>query len=292
MELQLYGKNWFILSAVAIICAALLWLATSQESFSTFSYALPIAFAKACASILIGLNMSINIICKDFARIRRELRMTISAFRLVSAKILLIVLLCFIMSAILVAPFFLSDVGIGSFGIFDQRTGHLFLAVFSTMFASALLGLLISTIWYDNPQRAALAIPFVMLFQILFSGFVFEQVRVDLSVVTMSNYSIRVIGSGLRFDSDPFVWETPSRVWDVITAGEITPHLYAINNLSILALFALLSAALCMIILFSIDKRGSDERKKRRAAERSRRAAVRKRKRAVVLRWFKKYLRR
>lgn len=245
-ELKLNWSNSLVLTLVSFACMGFLCLATSQETFDSYSYALPIAFAKACAAILIGLNMSINMICKDYAIIRRELRMGISASSLIFAKTFLLILMCLVMSILLILPYL-----IGAFGISDQNTLYLFLAVFFTMFTSSQLGLLISAFSKDSPQRAALSIPFIMLFQILFSGFVFEQVRINIDITTISNYAIRAIGSGMRFDNENFIWDTPPFAFE-------SSLIHAVENLGILVLFSSVAVILSIFILYRIDKLGLD----------------------------------
>ena len=250
-EFRLYRNNSLLLACVCFVCTVFLWAATAPETFNSYSEALPVVFAKACASILIGLMLSINMVCKDYAMIRRELRMGISAKGLIFAKTFLNIILCAIMSVILTLPYL-----IGIISVLDQNTSYLYLAVFFTMFTSAQLGLFISSfssIFSQNRlQKAALAIPFVMLFQILFSGFVFEQVRIDLSSVSISNYAIRTIGSGLRFDSETFIWDTPVGAFE-----NSFPH--ALLNLGALTTFMIFAIIGSIIILNQIDKQGLDE---------------------------------
>ena len=177
--------------------------------------------------------------------------MGITATSLVFAKSLLNVFLCAIMSVILTLPYL-----IGIISVPDQNTNYLYLAVFFSMLSSAQLGLFISSfssIFSRNRlQKAALAIPFIMLFQILFSGFVFEHVRIDLSRISISNYAIRTIGSGLRFDNEAFIWDTPVGAFE-----NSIPH--AIANLGVLTAFMVFAVIGSIIILNQIDRNGLDE---------------------------------
>ena len=87
-ERLLFWTNLLLLAGVCLVCALFLWLATGEDTFAEYGYALPIVFAQACAAILIGLMLSINMVSKDYAMIRRELRMGFSAGTIVMAKTL------------------------------------------------------------------------------------------------------------------------------------------------------------------------------------------------------------
>ncbi|MCL2572076.1 MAG: ATP-binding cassette domain-containing protein [Defluviitaleaceae bacterium] len=243
-EFKLYRTNAMILSFVSLICMGFLWMAAAPNTFNEYADALPVVFAMSCGAILLGLMLSINMVCKDYDMIRRELRMGIPATAIIASKTLLILVLCAVMSGILAFPYL-----VNAYGIYGQRTGLLYVSVFFTMFASAQLGLLVSAISRNKPQRAALSIPFVMLFQILFSGFVFEQVRVNLDTIAISNYSIRAMGSALRFDNENFIWDTPHNAFNS-TANYITDNLYVLLGFFFLALI------LAVIFLYVVDRKG------------------------------------
>jgi ABC-type transport system involved in multi-copper enzyme maturation permease subunit len=244
-EFVIYGRSTIFLILLGVISTAFLWFATSPETFLDYADALPIAFAMACAAMLIGMMMSINLVCKDYHMIRRELRMGISVSSIILSKTLLNVFFSAIMSAVLIIPYFTN-----SYRIEGQNTIYLYFAVFLTMLASAQIGLLLSTLVRDKAQVAALAIPFVLLYKILFSGFVFDQVQLDnADVFAISNYSIRAIGSALRFDHEHFGWDTPYGVF--INSPE-----NALANLGALMAFAAIPLILSIFTLWLIDKKG------------------------------------
>jgi len=243
-EFAIYGKNSIFLIVLGTMSTAFLGFATSTETFLEYADALPIAFAMACAAMLIGLMMSINLVCKDYNMIRRELRMGISASNIIMSKTLMAIVFCAIMSAVLIIPYFSN-----SYRIDGQNTLYLYFAVFFTMLASAQIGLMVSTFVRDKTQVAALTIPFVMLYKILFSGFVFEQVQLDnADTFAISNYSIRAIGSALRFDHEHFGWDPPYGVFNNTLEN-------ALENLGALAVFIIISIAASIFVLWLIDKK-------------------------------------
>ncbi|MCL2362521.1 MAG: ATP-binding cassette domain-containing protein [Defluviitaleaceae bacterium] len=243
-EFHLYRNNALVLAFVSFICMGFLWLATGSETFNEYNSALPVVFAMACGAILIGLMLSINMVCKDYDMIRRELRMGISARSLILSKGLLIIFLCAVMSGILAFPYL-----INAYNITNQRPMFLYLAVFATMLSSAQLGLFVSAISRNKAQQAALSIPFVMLFQILFSGFVFEDVRVRLDTIAISNYSIRAMGSALNFDNPDFIWDTPHGAFE-------STWCHIINNVYVIGGFFVLALIVSIAFLYLVDKKG------------------------------------
>ena len=251
-EARLYLVSNIVLAAISVLCSFLLWLATTAETFNTYGDALAIAFAIACAAILIGLMMSINMVCKNYNMLRRELRMGVPVRCIIFSKILHIVALCSVMSLILVIPYILNCY-FDFYDIYDQNTLFLYLSIFFTMFAASGLGLLASAAFYRWPQNATLSISLVMLFQILFSGFVFDQVRVSLDRIALSNYAIRSIGGALRFDigvrhNNDFIVESGARF---LSTAE-----HAFQTLGSLTIFLTAFLILSAIIIYLLDSKG------------------------------------
>ena len=229
---------------LTLCCTGFLLFSASVGTFDTYNDALPITFALACASILIGLTTSINMICDYYDVIRREMRMSISAEKMIMAKILFLIITCAIMSVILTAPFLFNR-----FSIDYQHRLYIYLAVFLPMIASAAVGLVCSCVSRDRPQRAALYIPPIMMFQIFFAGFVFEET--PLRMLTISNFAIRVLGHGLRFDRDYIVLDVPTAIWD-----SPMPELVTFTRIGMLIIFFIVATAISISRLSHIDKHG------------------------------------
>jgi len=247
-ECRLIINSFIKLIPVAFLCMFFLWLATSRETFNAYDNALPIVFAKACAAILLGLITSINLVCNNFAIIKQEMRMGIHAKSLIGYKIAVITPICLVMSGILTLPYFL-DI----WSIPEQSPVFLFISIFVVMLTSSAIGLLISTIAKDRSQNAVIAVPFVMLFQILFSGFIFEQIRVDLlHYISISRYAIRTMGSAVGFDREAIRWDTPALAFE-----NSFSHIF--QNLAILIIFFALATIFSIVLLDRFDKKGEQK---------------------------------
>ena len=235
----------YILAGASLFCMVLLWTVTSPESFNDYSDAFQVAFAITCASILVGLLLSISLICEDYIMIRREIKMGLSPILIITAKTINIIIYCLVISAILIFPYFFN-----AFNIQDQNLLYLYFGVFFTMLAAAELGLFVSALWRNKPQIASLFVSIIMLFQILFSGFLFDDAKLEIFGITVSisHYSIRAIGSGLRFD----LLDTGlHRVFE-ISPGHIR------ENIGLLAVFFGLSFIGSIVILYYVEIRGKD----------------------------------
>jgi len=194
-EFRLYLENLKWLVFVVVLCMGSLGLATDNSYFDTYQNALAIAFAIVCAAILIGLMLSINLVGKNYDTLRRELHMGVSARGLVLSKTLVIVASSVVASFIVIVPY------LGPwFHIRGLNKWGLFLSVFVTMLLSAGLGLLASIYARNKLHVASLSVPFIVLYQILFSGFIFTHINDHLRNFSISRYAIRAVGSALGFN--------------------------------------------------------------------------------------------
>jgi len=198
-EFRLYLENWIWVFAVTVLCMFALYFATDEISFTNYDDALATAFAIVCAAILIGLMMSINLVGKDYYMISRELHMGVSAIGLTLSKMFVVLVSCIPMSLILLAPYLA-----GKFDIAGIDKPWLSVSVFVTMILSAGLGLLVSTAARSKIQVAALSVPIIVVYQILFSGFVFERINENFRHFSISLYAIRAVGTNLGFSSGAF----------------------------------------------------------------------------------------
>jgi len=249
--ITLAKRNFFLsrqyatfLAGAGFLCMVLLLIVNRPAAFGTYIHALQIAFAVACAAILIGLLLSIGLICEDYVMIRRELMMGLSPSRIIFAKVINIIIYCFVISIILIIPY-----RFDYFAPSYLRFWHLYVSVFFTMLTSASLGLLVSAACIIKPQIASLAVSIIMLFQILFSGFLFDYSWVDISYTTISYYSIRTIGSGLGFHNLGF------NAYAGHGTFGISPG-HAVATLGMLFLFSIVPIAISILTLYLIRRKG------------------------------------
>ena len=240
LEFKLYFRkkgNFIFFTMMPLICGALLRFSTNNSTFSSYGDGLPIIFAFSCTAILLGLVLSINMVCKDFAITHRKLRKGLPPAYVILSKTFLVAVICFIMASILTAVYLLTlqvaDMLYHNYIIF-------FLSVFLTMLASAELGLLVSTWPRITSDLASTLVSFIISYQILFSSFLFgatSQVNQALSLISFSRYSITALGSSIglgSFNSD-FVYSKANTL----------PNLFALA-----AAFIVLMVVSCLLLLY------------------------------------------
>ena len=263
-EFELQWKTALLSGVVCLGSMFLLLIVTNPDDlgkgpFDSFANALPIAFAIACAGILIGLVLTMNLMCKDYNMIHRELRMGIHSTIIVLSKTLFVLIVCAILSLILVGPYL-----INMYEEYELKLNKplLFLSVFATMSTSSVLGLFVSTVVKDSSQKAAIALPFIILFQILFSDFVFNGVldklrdcnhKSYISWISISNYSIRAIGMALGFYETDNINAGMGRHGELDVFANTKENIFSI--FFILIIMFLLATVATIIFLYCVDKR-------------------------------------
>ena len=191
-------RNLFFILLAPFICKLLFSANTDASTFSEYRKGLPIVFAVSCAAILLGLTLSVNMVCRNSAAVKREIRKGISKIFIILSKTFLLIILCAVMSLIITIPYGM-DIKIKSFGA--DAGVQFFATVFIIMLASAELGLAISCLPGIKPQTAVNTTPIIMIFQIMFSGYLFADSDSLINDITFSNYAIKALGGALGFDS-------------------------------------------------------------------------------------------
>lgn len=245
-DMRIYFGDWHNILFVVImpfICAIILRVVSSSASFDNYRNGVPIVFSLSCAAMLIGLMLSVNMICKNRVVVRRDLRKGITAKVMIVSKTLLIFLCCLVMSVLLMNTYALS---MGPYIYTEYNLMYLCAGLTATMFVASEMGLVISA-FCRTPESAANAIPFIMLFQIIFSGILFDmddKVSI-LGYFTISKYSTNILGSAFRFDRFAEVTSTYNYSAD-----------YALQQFIPLGIILVFCLVLSIGVLYSFDYYG------------------------------------
>ncbi len=163
-------RGWKIFISAAIITLIIISV-TGEDIFKEYNDTRSGAFALVCACIWIGIFNSIQSICKERDIIKREYRSGLSIFAYVTAHAIFEMVLCAIESIIvtllLVVAYDLPDDGVIFPGVME-----LYITFFVVIFASDILGLMISCI-VKTPTTAMTVMPFVLILQLVMSGLIF-----------------------------------------------------------------------------------------------------------------------
>lgn len=195
-----------IISLLFPILAAIVtvWIA-GEYMFITNEGTKSACFVLVCASIWGGLFNSIQIIVKERSNIKRDY--VSGALRIecyMGSRAMIQLILCLIQSLILalsvpMAEMFWEDVEVPSAGLFGLPIFlEFFFSLFLIMLASDALGLLISSFVKKEEVASKLA-PYVLIAQLLFSGFLFtieeDSPAIVLSYLMISRWGIGALGS-------------------------------------------------------------------------------------------------
>jgi hypothetical protein len=210
LDFKLYFRkkgNFILFFAMPLLCGLLLSVSTSGATFSDYENSLPIIFAASCTAILLGLVLSINMVCKDFPILHRMLRKGLPPTFIVLSKTMLILFLCFVMAAIMTTAYFSLLAVFGVTGMDISQCLTFFLYTYITMVAAAEMGLFVSSLPKISSDQASTMVSFIISFQILFSNHlpgISNQANESLSIISFSRHSITLLGGAMGVASDRY----------------------------------------------------------------------------------------
>ena len=222
-------SDWKVLPMAAVI-AALVGLVIRRKMFLNMEGTLIGAFALTCVAIWNGCFNSIQAVCRERAIIKREHRsgMHISSYML--AHMIYQFLLCVLQTAVSVYVMILMDIQFPERGF---MTPWMFvdigISILLISYASDMMSLLISS--FSKTTTAAMTVmPFVLIFQLVFSGGVIPLPRwiEPVSNFTISTYGLQAIASQSGYNDLPMdtVWSTVDSmrndvIEETVTVGQL-----------------------------------------------------------------------
>ena len=223
-------SDWKVLPMAAII-AGLVGMVIRRRFYVSMEGDLISAFALACVAIWNGCFNSIQSVCRERAIIKREHRsgMHISAY--VTAHMIYQFFLCLIQTIVSLYVMKSAGVPFPEEGVFTAHMGivEFGITLLLISYAADMMSLFISSIAHTT-TAAMTVMPFVLIFQLVFSGGVIplpERVQ-PLSTFTVSNYGIKAIASQCGYNELPMAagWTAVnsmknSEIEKTITVGEI-----------------------------------------------------------------------
>lgn len=207
----------FSLMFPVLAAAVTVWVA-GKNMFVNMEATRSACFVLVCAAIWCGLFNSIQVVVKERENIKRDY--VSGALRIecyVISRSGLQLLLCFVQSLILV----LAVPGVSlQYGNSLPRSGlilpgpmvEFFVSLFLVMYASDMLGLLISSIVKKQELASQLA-PYILIVQLLFSGVLFkmEGGAEAISALMISRWGMEALGSICNLNELPLKLVTETR---------------------------------------------------------------------------------
>ncbi len=226
MRMFLYQNDWKMLPMAALI-AALVSMVIRKDFFSTMEGSLKGSFALTCVAIWNGCFNSIQVICRERNIIKREHRSGLHISSYICSHMIYQALLCLAQSGLSV--FVLIRMGVRipyDQGIITPWTVvDIAITVFLIAFASDMLSLLISALAHTT-TTAMTVMPFVLIFQLVFSGGIFNLPAWSqtLSGFTISSYGLKCIAAQSDYNTSPMVtaWNTLVKLKDKEVGGTFT----------------------------------------------------------------------
>ena len=173
----------------------LISLVANEDVFEGYSMTKSVLFSLACACIWMGLFNSIQEICKERTILKREYMANLRLDAYVLSKFAVQTLIAVVQAALLTIVFTIT-VGTPQ-GVFEIMPPvlELFITLSLTIIASAGVGLIVSSI-SKNSDKALTVAPFLLIFQLLFSGILFELSGFTQTIAnfTMSKWSVAALG--------------------------------------------------------------------------------------------------
>lgn len=222
LRMFIYQNDWKVLPMGAFI-AAVVTFVVGQNMFVTQEGTFNGAFSLTCVCIWNGFFNSIQVICRERDILKREHRAGLHITSYVASHMLYQLLLC--MAQTVVTMVICNMVGVNfptrgiitPFGEVDMA-----ISILLIIYAADMLALMLSAL-VRNTTMAMTVMPFMLIFQLVFSGAFFELqgIAQKLTGFTVSRWGMESICAIGRYNEQPMVtlWNTIFRFKDVEYMG-------------------------------------------------------------------------
>lgn len=219
----IFQNDWKVLPMAAII-AGLVCFVVGANLFKTQEGTLMGTFALACICIWNGFFNSIQVICRERPIVKREHRSGMHISSYIFAHMIYQAFLCLCQTAVtisvcriarvtfpvqsLITPWPIVDIGI---------------SIFLTTYCADILALMISAMVH-NTTTAMTVMPFMLIFQLVFSGafFQLDGIAVKITNFTVSKWGLTALCSQGDYNSKPMVslWNAASKLQNLDLNGQ------------------------------------------------------------------------
>lgn len=199
-----FRNDWKVIPMAAII-AALVSYVVSGTLFKTMEGTLRGTFALSCICIWNGFFNSIQVVCRERPIIKREHRSGLHMSSYVCAHMVYQAFLCLCQTIIVMIVLNVSKV---AFPAVSYMTGSVMLDIAITLFLSTyaadMMALFVSSI-VRNTTTAMTVMPFLMIFQLIFSGgfFSLQGAALQITNFTISKWSLSAMCAQGEYNSLP-----------------------------------------------------------------------------------------
>jgi hypothetical protein len=229
----IYQSDWKVLPFGAVI-AAIVTFVVGANMFKTQEGTINGAFALTCCCIWNGFFNSIQVVCRERNIVKREHRAGLHASSYIIAHMLYQLVLCLAQTIVTLLICWVAKVQLPVKGVVTPwGIVDLGITILLTTYAADMLALMVSCIVHTT-TTAMTVMPFLLIFQLVFSGafFQLQGVAQKITALTISRWGMESMCAVGRFNELPMVtlWNTIFKFKDVEFYGE-KPILYAIQTI-------------------------------------------------------------
>ena len=220
LRMFVYQNDWKVLPMAALI-AGLVGMVIRQRLFLNMAGTLMGAFAMVCVCIWNGCFNSIQVICRERDVIKREHRSGMHVSSYICSHMLYQALLCLAQTAVTLIVTFFIGVEYPEKGMVTSFfLAEFGISVFLITYASDMMSLWVSSLAH-NTTTAMTIMPFVLIFQLVFSGgmMTLPAWTEPLTYFTISNPGLKAIAAQADINNRPYA--TISGMIDKMRDNEI-----------------------------------------------------------------------
>ena len=228
-----YQNDWKVLPMTALI-AGLVSMVVRRDYFLTMEGTLKGAFALTCVAIWNGCFNSIQVVCREREIIKREHRSGLHISAYIFSHMVYQAMLCLLQSGLTLFVCINTGVKFPQQGLFTPwLIVDLGITIFLISYASDMLSLWVSSITRSTTS-AMTVMPFILIFQLVFSGGIFTlpSWAEKMSMASISNYGLKCIAAQSNYNELPLVtaWNSIVKVENqeintTVTVGQVMDFL-------------------------------------------------------------------
>ena len=231
VRMFIYQSDWTVLPIGAVI-AALVTFVVGANMFVTQEGTTMGTFALTCVCVWNGFFNSIQVVCRERDIVKREHRSGMHVSSYILSHMLYQFILCLLQTLITLLICRISGVKFPKEGVITAwGMVDIGITVLLVTFAADMMALMVSCI-VKTTTAAMTAMPFLLIYQLIFSGGFFELGSADvIKVTTISHWGMDSLCTIGRYNSQPMVtlWNTLVKFKD-ITVADQKPLLYFLRQ--------------------------------------------------------------
>ena len=232
VRMFVYQSDWTVLPIGAVI-AALVTFVVGANMFVTQEGTTMGTFALTCVCVWNGFFNSIQVVCRERNIVKREHRAGMHVSSYILSHMLYQFILCLLQTLITLLICRIAGVKFPKEGVITAwGMVDIGITVLLVTYAADIMALMVSCI-VKTTTAAMTAMPFLLIYQLIFSGGFFELGSADIiKVTTISHWGMDSLCTIGRYNSQPMVtlWNTLVKFKDISVADQ-KPLLYFLQQI-------------------------------------------------------------